>query len=373
MRVAIVDTYYPRFLQAHYAGRPELADAPYRDQMDALLARHMGTGDSYSAYLEKHGHVATELVANCVPVQRAWLRDRGDGGLIGRLPGRLGRQSLLRRAIHAQLRALQPDVVYVQDMGFFTRPELDLLRRHGCIVVGQIASATPSDRIVRGYDLVITSFPHFVPRFRALGVDSEYLPIAFDSRVPEILEQSGIGVSPAAPRPHDVAFVGGLTAEHDRGTAVLERLAERFSLSVWGYGADHLAPDSPLRARHRGEAWGLDMYAILARSKVVVNRHINAAEGYANNMRMYEATGSGALLVTEHAPNLGELFEPGVEVLAYRDEQELVELIERQLCASDERVQIAAAGQSRTLRDHTYEKRIGELASLLERRVHTRR
>jgi spore maturation protein CgeB len=42
------------------------------------------------------------------------------------------------------------------------------------------------------------------------------------------------------------------------------------------------------------------MFKILARSKIVINRHGTIAGNYAVNMRMYEATGSGAMLVTEN-------------------------------------------------------------------------
>ena len=40
------------------------------------------------------------------------------------------------------------------------------------------------------------------------------------------------------------------------------------------------------------------MYKILGRSKISFNRHINTAENNANNMRLYEATGMGSLLLT---------------------------------------------------------------------------
>ena len=113
-------------------------------------------------------------------------------------------------------------------------------------------------------------------------------------------------------------FVGGVDPRvHAAGTALLERVAEAADLRVWGYGVDALPADSPLRSRHRGEAWGSEMYDVLARARIVVNRHIDVAEGFANNMRLYEATGSGALVITEAAPNLGDLFEPHREVFTY--------------------------------------------------------
>jgi spore maturation protein CgeB len=111
------------------------------------------------------------------------------------------------------------------------------------------------------------------------------------------------------------------------------------------------------------------MYEVLARSRVALNRHIDIADGYANNMRLYEATGVGALLVTEARRNLAELFEPGGEVVAYEDESDLVEKLRHYLADDGERMRVAAAGQARTLREHTYANRIGELAAMLEARL----
>jgi spore maturation protein CgeB len=219
--------------------------------------------------------------------------------------------------------------------------------------------------VLRGYDLLFTSFPHYVERFRSIGVDSEYLRIAFD---PRIMEQ--VDVRPEAPRPYDVAFVGGVNPNvHPAGVALLERLCERVDVAVWGYGADELPPDSAIRRRWRGEAWGLDMYSVLARARIVVNRHIEAAEGHANNMRLYEATGCGALLLTDAGSNLHELFEPGREVVAYRDEDEIVRLATEMLEDEERRLAIARAGQERTLREHSYALRIAEAAQKLEARL----
>ena len=111
------------------------------------------------------------------------------------------------------------------------------------------------------------------------------------------------------------------------------------------------------------------MYEVLARSRISLNRHIDVAEGHANNMRLFETTGVGALLVTEAAPNLSELFVPGEEVVAYENEDDLVEKLEHYLENDDERVTIAAAGQRRTLADHTYRQLMRELAPMLERRL----
>jgi spore maturation protein CgeB len=109
------------------------------------------------------------------------------------------------------------------------------------------------------------------------------------------------------------------------------------------------------------------MYRSLARSRITINRHINVAENYANNMRLYEATGVGAMLLTDKKDNLGDLFEIGKEVVAYTSVDEAIELIQYYLEHSNEANEIALAGQRRTLSEHTYEHRMKELLPLLDR------
>ena len=212
------------------------------------------------------------------------------------------------------------------------------------------------------YDVIFTSFPHFVERFRSAGVDTEYFRIGFDERV--------LGALGAVQAEHETVFVGALNGlRHRRGNRVLAAAAKRVPIDFWGYDLRGWAPWSPIRRRYRGESWGLDMYRLLASSRTVLNRHISDAGDHANNMRLYEATGVGSLLVTDAKQNLAELFEPGSEVVTYRDADELVERVRHYLANEDERRAVAAAGQARTLRDHTYAVRMAELAPMLEARL----
>jgi spore maturation protein CgeB len=138
-------------------------------------------------------------------------------------------------------------------------------------------------------------------------------------------------------------------------------------MNVWGNGVERLPQDSPIRARYLGTAWGIRMFRILAASKVVVNYHGDVAQSYANNMRLFEATGTGALLVTDWKTNLHEMFVLDKEVIAYRSGEECAEMIQYYLEHEDEREEIARAGQVRTLRDHTYNQRMQVLVDIVER------
>jgi hypothetical protein len=375
LRILVVDTYYPAFLSAHYGLHPGLEERNYSDQVLSLMEQSFGTSDAYSRYFRTLGHEAEDLVANCQPLQFRWAHEHGVPRALATrvrslLPGRLEARARLREIALAQIAEFDPDVVYLQDLWFFTPADLDGLRRAGRLVAGQIASRPPNEARLGRFDLLTTSFPHYVDRFRGLGIDTEFFKIAFYELVLERLKTRGIGGHGAARRSHRVTFVGGLNPNvHRQGVRLLERLSSEIELEIWGYGAEGLPADSPIHDRYRGQAWGLDMYEILARSQITLNRHIEAAEGYANNMRLFEATGVGALLATDDGKNLSELFRPGEEVVSYESEDDAIRKLRHLLEHDDERLRIGEAGQARTLAEHTYAKRIPELAEMLEARL----
>ena len=230
-----------------------------------------------------------------------------------------------------------------------------------CVIAGQIACPLPTHSLLKGYDLILTSFPHYVDRLRKLGVASEYFRIGFDERVLSLLGD--------VPKDIDFSFVGGISRHHSSVIPLLEHLSQQTGMRVYGYGTDNLRASSPVRARHYGEVWGIDMYRTLARSCITLNRHINVAENNANNMRLYEATGVGSLLLADYKSNLCEMFEIGKEVITYSSKEEAVELVHYYLDHPKKAEQIAKAGQARTLREHTYAQRMRELIPILERHM----
>jgi spore maturation protein CgeB len=350
MRVLIVDTYYSAFLSAHYRRHAGLEARPYDEQWRALMATSFGTSDAYSHHLARLGHDAHEVVVNAGALQEAWAREHG-------ISGAPPEEILLRQADQ-----FEPDVVYVQNLSALSDNTMAALQARSSLVAGQIASKAPPVERLRMFDVILTSFPHFVEEFRELGLDAEYFRIGFDDRV---LDRLG-----AAPVQHDVVFVGALNGlRHRKGNRALAKAARQLPIEFWGYDMRGQAPWSPIRRRYRGEAWGLEMFKVLASGRVALNRHIAEARGYANNMRLYEATGVGTLLVTDAKAYLHELFRPDTEVLTYSSTADLVVKVRHYLTHEDERNVIAGAGQARTLADHTYAVRMRELVPILETRL----
>ncbi len=112
---------------------------------------------------------------------------------------------------------------------------------------------------------------------------------------------------------------------------------------------------------------GVDMYKILSQSKIVFNKHADAAFGNVGNMRMFEATGVGTCLLTDTGTNISDLFEEDNEVVTYRTIDEAVEKVNYLLDHPHETEQIAKAGQARTLKDHTIMNRCQQIDEVIQR------
>lgn len=345
-----INTYYEAFLKQHYDTHPNLAMRSYQEQHASLQSACFGDSDFYSSNIRKAGWGAIDLIVNCRPLQAAWAKEQGITKEI----------SPIAVAIE-QIRSLRPQVLYLQDLGLATKQFCEAVRPSVELIIGQIASPIPLQAYLDGFDILISSFPHFVDEFRAQGRVAYYQPLAFDPRLLAGLE--------AGRRDLSVTFIGGLSPSHRDRQEFLAMLARSTPIQFWGYGTETLVQRGADASRCHGEAWGFDMFALLARSGITVNHHIDVAKSNANNMRLFEATGCGALLITDYKTNLSDLFEIGEEVVAYRSVEECMELIGYYLVHQDEASAIAKRGQVRTLRDHTYEIRMRHTAELLDRHL----
>jgi spore maturation protein CgeB len=391
MRILVLNADYKSFLKQHYRANPYLRTAPYVEQMRARNDSLFAMADFYSRNFRARGHEAEEIHVNNVWMQSAWAREHGIGfeapledereeiptlrNRVGRLLGPLKpmvralfpprpgfHHEPIADVLRAQIAAFQPDVILNQEMDYVRPIFFRGILPEGCLLAGQIGAELPREEDYRDYDLVITCVPAFVDWFRARGINAHLNLLAFEASV---LDSMGL------PRPQDIpiSFVGSLMAVHKQRIEMLEYVARMVPLAVWGNGIELLPPSSPLRAAHRGVAWGREMYDILRRSRISLNMHgfVTGVKDTAANMRLYEATGMGSLLLTDAKSNLGSMFDVGGEVAAYTSPDDCVAKIRHYLAHEEERAASAAAGQRRTLTDHNYFVRTGEILDLIAR------
>jgi hypothetical protein len=252
-------------------------------------------------------------------------------------------------------------------------------------------------------DLLLTCVPNFAARLAQSGASVGILRHAFE---PAIID----AITPLPDRDLDFTFTGHLVLQngyHQERRVLVQKLLELTPLEMWVQvseppgGAARLAAGLTKRTgrvlqkiaptqvhekfRHLSESlpeaespytrtlrrrfarrlhapvFGLDNFRVLARSRVTFNNHIDVAESHAGNMRLFEATGMGACLLTDWKQDLHEIFDPDHEVVTYKSAEECVEKVKYLLSHEKECEAIAAAGQRRTLRDHTFQRRAAQL------------
>ncbi|MBF0449811.1 MAG: glycosyltransferase [Candidatus Magnetomorum sp.] len=351
LKCSVLCSYYHAYLYNFYNNNTGLQSQTYETQLRYLIDDCFGDSDFYSNGLKMNGWDATDIITNCAIIQKQWTQENNcsyEGSF---------------KTFLEQIKSYHPDVVYIHDLSAWGQKEmLSAIRPFTKLIVGQIAYPLSEQTDICGFDIIFSSFPHYVERFRQKGVSSYYIPLAFD---PRVLDKIGKKLH----RKYPVTFIGGISSNHQKGIDILEQICQRTRIDLWGYGINTIKNDLCIKKCHHGEAWGLEMFTLMAQSKIAINRHIDVAENYANNMRLYEATGCGALLITDYKDNLNDLFEIGKEVIAYRSPEECVDLIDYYLNHPQEAERIARAGQEKTLRDHTYVNRMAQISEILKRHL----
>ena len=376
--ILLVDTYYPSFLNAQGLNKVPHSNSQYSSQLSLALDAGFGTGGAYLTGLRQAGWEAEIVIPNSLTLQTMWAREHKvsepwaagwDYGLhLSRLPlvnGYLHKFPHIHRMLLEQVKSLKPDVVMVQDLNLIPFGLAKELKKYCGLLVGEIASPLPPKSFLMNYDLILSALPSIVDTARAWGLSSEWVPLGFDDKWKTI--------SPASSRPIDAIFVGSFTRLQKSTAPLLAEVAKLIpGLQIYGTAPRDVLQEWGLESFHKGPAWGKDMFALLGQSKLVLNRHGEVAGPYAVNMRMFEATGSGALLVTENKSNLARLFEPEVEVLAYDTPQQAAQIARNILDNPSRLDAIALAGQNKTLTAHTYSARAKQITELFESKISTR-
>lgn len=383
LRFQRLTTLYPQFARQFLAANADWRELSYEGLLDRLLEMRFAESNYHAYHLARYGHATETQFISFEPLQRKWLAEHGDDSVSA---SELQADWTTAIAM-AQVRAFQPDILWLDDLYWMDAAFRERLRqvvKPTTLLVGWRAAPTDDYASFRDLDLVLTSIRGLAEQFRAAGVPVELLHHSFE-----------VGILDSCPPPdvRDIpfSFAGQIGSLHPQRARLVEMLLEQSPLEVWGAEWPSRTRDRlhMWLARHgiswgrKGHLWrllarhgaklhescfGRDYYQILGRSQLVFNSHISCSSQDASNMRLFEATGMGACLITDWKPNLKDLFEPDVEVATYRSSEECVEKVTYLLQHPAVRESIAAAGQKRTLQDHTYSRRMKKLETILTER-----
>lgn len=373
-RIFIVNYVYPRLLKSiSVEGRNETT--AYTAFSENLKSMDFGIDHATADALQARDWAPSVLVANSVIGWSAWLSEQRDLGFwrtlipktVLQVHNLLGRGSLDHRVwgffVFLAAEAFRPDVVYFGHPAVLSERHARSLKKKGVVLVLNHSASVPRERILRHLDGFVSCVRWLTDDAVNRGVKALHLRLGFKdhgvTREIELMENRT--------RDIEVSFVGTVSEnQHANTVPLLEAIAHRIDgLRIYGPPNKLVTEHETLGPLYFGEAWGREMTEVLERSKVTVNRHGNAPGGEAANMRLYEATGAGAALVTDRRKFIEEIFEPEVEVVLYDSPEDAAEKIGLLLGAEQLREKIALAGRKKTLSSHTIEQRAQVLNGFL--------
>jgi len=402
-RFVKVTTFSRYYLDEFYQRFPALKSESYDSQYRALMSDAYGWADFFSKNLQKLGVEAYEIVANAGYMQHAWATERGIRGEGTKL-------------VEEQIATIRPEVVFFEDMSLFDDYGIACLRekiKSIKIITGYVCSAIALKTCEqsKAYNFVFCCGPAFTSYVKTLGLRAFELNHAFETN---ILNQINTTMDN---RSNNLVFIGSLIPEkcvHENRIEILNDLLDsgismRICTDTNPYSLKHIVIKNAVWYTHkalyslglkkaanisvlsRAKRWdrpvritngiqnilkisekpryGLEMYKILAASKISFNNHALVAGDCSVNMRMFETTGVGACLVTDHKKNIQDFFEPDYEIVTYKCSGEASDKIKWLMDHPFECIKIAMAGHRRTLRDHTFYKRAQLLHSIISKEL----
>lgn len=201
--------------------------------------------------------------------------------------------------------------------------------------------------LVPHLDLALTTAPECVHWYESEGCPAMFFPEASD---PAIFRPM-----PDLPKLHDVAFVGARYGIRDTLVTGLRCAGIDVRAHGAGWEGGRLSIDETAR--------------LFAQSRIVlgVGTIGYSRDFYALKLRDFDAPMSGSCYLTHDNPDLRSLFEVGQEIEIFTDVDDCVSKVRRLLGNDEQRERIAAAGRRRAERDHTWDRRIGDLFDHLRR------
>ena len=196
------------------------------------------------------------------------------------------------------------------------------------------------------------------------NLNCEYFPFGAKPIDPERLN------SPVSGEQTDILFVGSADM---RRIFMLEQLAG-FDLLVFGskWARNQSVISTELNNKIRDESiWGADLHRELLRSKIVLNITRSSFYGVETgvNLRIFETLAARRFLLTDHTPELEDLFRIGEEIESYSSSEELVDKVKFYLENEEKRNKIARKGHDAYLQSYTWNSRIKELLGAFSRNI----
>lgn len=345
MKIAFISKLPPMYLDDFHARNQGSLNGTHQELLEALINDHFQFYCSMIKFLRSKDHEATIISPHYTLLNDKWRSEHHSNAKDG------------EEITLARIAKEKPDLIFLNSNFEYYHQLKQNIHNLGIPICAWISCPIQDDLNLDHINTIFTLFPPHKEYFTQKGIHTVFVTAGFDENLIKLSEKEKAIQS-------DVSFVGGIGGYHREREKILAYLCRRVKINLFGYGFKSRHPIKNILKQFyyrfaftrsfKGQAWGLNMFNILRNSKITVNIHGDIQIGYSVNLRLFEATGMGTLLLTEDTEGLRKLFIPGEEVVAFTSKEDALQKIRYYLENEEERKAIAKRGQERTLRDYNY-------------------
>lgn len=355
---------YPGALNSFVEKYPNLDSLKYKNTLRMLHAERYSVSNFYSMYLKKLNYQCIEIISNAKFLQNKWLQEYGKN------------KEINTDVLLQQITYYKPNVLYIGNADLCSKSFIDSVKKIKNIklIIGYHC-APFNDKIYKNLlnvDAVVTCTEGYQKQLNSLTRKKVlYLPHAFH----------GAKETKLASRAIDIAFIGSIFIGdklHNNRIDLIYKILNNFDNTyvaihfskfflakyllfiIKSFGSISIIKNFHLLYKlfyiylfAKKPIFGKNMYTIFAKTKIVVNTHIEDTK-YAGNMRMFEATGSGCLLLSDKKKGYEKLFKLGKEIVLYENTKDLIDKCKFFLEKKKYLSNIAKNGFQKTSNRHTY-------------------
>lgn len=240
-------------------------------------------------------------------------------------------------------------------------------------------------KIAKNAELVLTNMPEAKRFYNLNKINSELFDHFFDRRLLKEIKNFK--------KEFDITFIGTLSnKDHFDRSIFLGKLNNRFKINfflgetnsfirimiVAFYNlcfkkktildfVKYIFFQLKINNLNKGPAFGVRMYEIIKKSKIVLNFHINSGTGL--NMRVFECTGIGSCLVSDYQDNLTKYFNCKDDITCFSNIEDATMKINYLLKENEYREKLASNAQKKILLNSTFEKRENQIKKIFDKIV----
>ncbi|MFS8084122.1 MAG: glycosyltransferase [Acidobacteriota bacterium] len=225
-----------------------------------------------------------------------------------------------------------------------------------------VAASSEEKVAARFYDLIVASDRYHAVQWKEL-MAREVVALPVSGCDPDYHRAIPMSEKEKSSYESEVCFVGGLVPDrlYRERVEMLESITD-LPLSIWTNDKELVLANPKLAPHYRGSAQGLEMIKVIGASKIALNNHGCTIQN-GGNMRTFEVTSIGTFQLIDRYD--GSWFDEGKEIVSYSNFADLRLKISHFLDQPEKRQCIAAEGQRRAWRQHTYQERMRSTLEIL--------